>query len=130
MYGSGTMIYVRDCVPSKLIEISNFILRIFDELNLLKKKWLLCRPFSVHKGFNSEHLSINSRNLDAVLKKYDNVFLIRDLIKKNDPSLKDFCQLNGLKHLIFACYKPVSHRSHVNNPSRCIFQNSCAVEKG
>ena len=42
-YGAGILLYVRDDIPSKFIPMKNSTIEgFFIELNLRKKKWLLC----------------------------------------------------------------------------------------
>ena len=105
--GGGLIIFVREDIPSKLIENSNSIEGIFLEINVRERKWLLCGSYNPHKNLISQHLSVISKSLDTLLTKYD-VFLMGDFnADKNNTSLKDFCQLYNLKHLIKVptCYK-------------------------
>ena len=46
------MIYVREDIPSKLIEISNSVEGIFIELNLRQKRWLFCGSYDPYKKFH------------------------------------------------------------------------------
>ena len=134
--GGGLMIFVREDIPSKLIENSNSIEGIFLEINLRKKKWLLCGSYNPHKNLISHHLSVISKSLDTLLTKYDNAFLMGNFnADKNNTSLKDFCQLYNLKHLIKVptCYKNPENPSIIdlmltNSPDS--YQNSCAIETG
>ena len=132
----GLMIFVREDIPSKLIENSNFIESIFLEINLRKNKWLLCGSYNPHKNLISQHLSVISKSLDTLLTKYDNVFLMGDFnADKNKTSLKDFCQLYNLKHLIKVptCYKNPENPSIIDlmlTNSPYSYQNSCAIEIG
>ena len=134
--GGGLMTFVREDIPSKLIENSASIEGIFLEINLRKKKWLLCGPYNPHKNLISQHLSVISKSLDTLLTKYDNIFLMGDFnADKNNTSLKDFCQLYNLKHLI----KVPTYNKNPENPSIIelmltnspySYQNSCAIETG
>ena len=134
--GGGLMIFVREDIPSKLIENSNSIEGIFPEINLQKKKWLLCGSYNPHKNLISQHFSLISKSLDTLLTKYDNVFLMGDFnADKNNTSLKDFCQLYNLKHLIKVptCYKNPENPSIIDlmlTNSPYSYQNSCAIETG
>ena len=85
------MIYVREHVPFKLTEISNSIEGIFIELNLRQKGWLFCGSYNAHKTFISQHLSIISKNLHTVLRKYGKVFLMGDFnVDKKRRKFKRF----------------------------------------
>ena len=86
----GIMISVREDIPSKLTEINNCIEGIFIELNLRKKRWLLCGSCNPHKSFISQHLSIISKNLETLLTQYD-VSLMGDFnVDKSDAKFKIF----------------------------------------
>ena len=53
-YGGVLPLYMRDGIPSKFIPtIEGF----FIELNLRKKKWLLCCIYNPNRSFISDHLS-------------------------------------------------------------------------
>ena len=70
------------------------------------------------------------------MTKYDNVFLMGDFnADKNNTSLKDFCQLYNLKHLIKVptCYKNPENPSIIDlmlTNSPYSYQNSCVIETG
>ena len=65
-------------IPSKEIESNSSIECIIIELNLGKKKWLLCGSYNPHKKLISQHLNVLCKSLDTLLTKYDNVFLMGD----------------------------------------------------
>ena len=72
--GGSIMIYVREDIRDKLVEINNSVEEVFIELNLRKKKRILFGLCNPHKCFISQHLSKISKNLDSLLAKYDNIF--------------------------------------------------------
>ena len=75
-YGGGTLIYVRDDIPSKFIPMKNSTIEgFFIELNLRKKKWLLCCTYNPSRSFISDHLSTIGNNIDLLLANYENFFL-------------------------------------------------------
>ena len=51
--GGGIMLYIRQDIPSRLIEkkLRNNSEYIFVVINLRKKKWLLCCSYNPHKKF-------------------------------------------------------------------------------
>ena len=131
--GGGLMIFVREDIPSKLTENSNSIEGIFLEINLRKKKWLLCGSYNPHKNLVSQHFSVISKSLDTLLTKYDNGFLMGDFnADKNNTSLKDFCQLYNLKHLmkVHLIKENPSIIDLMLTNSPYSYQNSCAIETG
>ena len=69
-YGSGILLYVRDNIPSNLVNLDqkfeNFE-SFFIELELPKKnKWLLSYFYNTHKGNTKQHLSNISKGLDEL----------------------------------------------------------------
>ena len=50
--GGGIMLYIREDIPSPLIEkkLENNSEYFFVEINLRKKKWLLCGSYNPHKN--------------------------------------------------------------------------------
>ena len=134
--GGGIMIYVREDIPSKEIESNSSIECIITELNLGKKKWLLCGSYNPHKNLIYQHLNVLCKSLDTLLTKYDNVFLMGDFnADKNQENLVDFCQLYNLKHLIKVptCYKNPDNPSVIDLMlTKCprSYQNSSAIETG
>ena len=78
-YGGGTLLYVRDDTPTKFIPTKNSTIEgFFIELNLRKKKWLLCSTYNPNRSFISDHLSTIGNNMDLLLANYENFFLIGD----------------------------------------------------
>ena len=79
-YGGGILLYVWDDVPSKFIPMKNSTIQdFFTELNLRKKKWLLCCTYNPSHSFISDHLSTIVNNIDLLLANYENFFLMGDL---------------------------------------------------
>ena len=54
--GGGILLHIRDDIPSKLLESKMTIEGLFVEINLRKKKWLLCCSFNPKKSLISNHL--------------------------------------------------------------------------
>ena len=56
--GGGIMLYIREDIPSRLIEkkLRNNSEYFFVEINLRKKKWLLCCSYNPHKNSISTHI--------------------------------------------------------------------------
>ena len=51
----------------------------FAEVNLRKKKWVLCYSYNPKKPLISEQFDEIGKNLDLFLSKYDNFMLMGDL---------------------------------------------------
>ena len=76
--GGGIIVYIRDDIPSKLLNISyvssdNECLAI--EINLRKTKWLLICSYNPHRNNISNHLMNLSKIIDRHFSPYDkNIF--------------------------------------------------------
>ena len=108
----------------------------FIELNLRRKKWLLCCSYNPKYSQISHHLKEIGKDLDVLTSKYDNIILMGDFnAEPADTVVSDFCEIYNLKNIIRekTCFK------NPNNPS-CIdliitnrpksFQNSMFIETG
>ena len=79
-YGGAVLLYVRDGIPSKLTAMRNSTIKDFlIELNLRKKKWLLCCIYNPNHSFVSSHLSTIENNIDLRLANYENFFQMEDI---------------------------------------------------
>ena len=111
-HGGGILDYVRDNIPSNLVELDqkfeNFE-GFFIELELSKKsKWLLSYSDNLHKANTKQHLSNISKGLEELNSKYNNILIIGDLnTKMSEPSLNEFCQTYNLESIINkpTCFK-------------------------
>ena len=92
--GGGILLYIRDDIPSKLIESKMTIEGLFVEINLRKKKWLLCCSYNPKKSLISNHLKEIGNNLDLLSSKYDNYLLMGDFnAEPNDQLFPIFVKL-------------------------------------
>ena len=113
----GILLYIHTDIPSKLIFTKMTIEQFFVEVNLRKKRCLLCCSYNPKKPLISEHLNEISKNLDLLLSKYDNFMLMGDLnAEPTEAVVSGFCEIYNLKNLIKdkTCFK---------NPTKptCIF---------
>ena len=70
----GILVYIRDDVPSKLLNISygsSDTERLAIEINLRKTKWLLISSFNSHKNNISNHLMNLSKYIDRKSSCYE-----------------------------------------------------------
>ena len=108
--GGGIMLYIREDIPSKLIEVDIKIEGIFVEINLRKKKWLLSCSYNPKKSLISKHLNEIGSNLELMSSKYDNFMLLGDFnAEPNDAAVSDFCDIYDVKNLI-------KHKTCFKNP--------------
>ena len=101
--GGGIMLYIREDMPSRLIEkkLRNNIEYFFVEINLRKKTRLLCCSYNPHKNSISTHIDFLSRELDLHSSYYEKFIILGDFNSEmTDANLKDFCNLYLLKNLI------------------------------
>ena len=92
--GGGIILYVREDIPSKLVNPSctNHDIEYFlVELNLRKQKWLLICSYNPHKTRIKGYLECISKEIDSHSSKYDNFLLLGDFNSKpTEEALKHF----------------------------------------
>ena len=77
--GGGILLYVREDIPSTLLNTKLLIEGFCIEINIRKKKWLLVCTYNPNKNLISNHLKEIGKNLDNYSSKYDNFILLGDL---------------------------------------------------
>ena len=116
-WGGGIILYVRDDIPSKepkAIYLANDKEYIFIEINLYKKKWLICGSYRPCKNQVKNQTMFLSKNLDHYLSLYENIIILGDFNTEHvDTYMNEFMNMYGLNNLIKepTCYK------NVNDPS-------------
>ena len=84
------------CKRGYSISNDNSFEGIFLEINLRKKKWLLCLSYNPKKILIETALNNISKVLDANLAKYDQYLLIGDLNSETtEPIMGEFCDESG-----------------------------------
>ena len=82
--------------------------RIFVEIRVRKKTWLLCSSYNPKKNLIANHLNCIGRNLDSQLGQYENFILMGDFnVEPNDATMKNFCQIYDCKNIVKdnTCFK-------------------------
>ena len=137
--GGGILVYVRDDIPSKLLNISyassdTECLAI--EINLRKTKWLLICSCNPHKNNISNYLMNLSKIIDRNSSRYDKYLCIGDFNSEtSETALRNFCDLYKLKNLVRepTCFKNPDSPSRIDlfltNCSRS-FQDTQVIETG
>ena len=101
--GGGLLLYIREDIPSRLLteyKPPENVECLFVEINIGKKKWLLCCSYNPHKNNISNHLYDLNKGLDVCLKHYDNLLILGDRNSElKDSCLNDFSKVNNLKSL-------------------------------
>ena len=78
------------------------------EINLRKKKWLLCCSYNPHKSSNANYLKRICKTLNKLNATYVNLFLFGDFnVEPEEESIADFLSLCNLKKLVKqnTCFK-------------------------
>ena len=89
--GGGILLYIREDIPSKLLNTDLSIEGFFVEIRLRKKKLLLCSSYNPKKNSIANDLNCIGRNLDSQLGQYENFILMGDFnVEPNDANMKDF----------------------------------------
>ena len=123
--GGGILLYIREDIPSTLLNSDMSIESSYIEINIRKKKWLLVCTYNPNKNLISNHLKEIGKNLDNYSSKYDNFILLADLNSEpTESAVKDFCEICSCKNLI-------KDSTYFKNPSKpsCIDKNNKQTKK-
>ena len=77
-HGGGILVYIREDIPSKLIEMKSSSESISIELKLRRKKWLVNCPYNANNSDICDHLRSLGKSLNTLLTNYDKVLLMGD----------------------------------------------------
>ena len=134
---NGILVFVWEVIPVKFLSSEEKpIEAFFFDLNLHKKKWLVCCSCNPNKSNISRHLDTLRKSLDLYSAHYENTILIGDFnVSIDDPHMESFCESYRFKSLIKdpTCFKNPESPSCIdliltNNPYS--FQNSWVIETG
>ena len=136
-FGGGLLVFIREDIPCSILNIKQLTIEaLFIEINLRKKKWLLCCSYNPHKNLIVAHLREIQVALDVLSSKYENIIIIGDFNSEpKESAMIDFCQPYKMENLInnFTCYKnpnkPTCIDLMLTNKPR-FFNNSSVVETG
>ena len=119
-YGGGILIYVNENIPCKILKLHSFaedIESIIFEINLHKRKWLLCGGYNPHKNSIEYFLDHISTALDTYVSSYDNILLLGDFnCEASENPMANFCGKYALKNLIKepTCFKNIENPSSID----------------
>ena len=136
-FGGGLLVFIREDIPCSILNIKQLTIEaLFIEINLRKKKWLLCCSYNPHKNLIVAHLREIQVALDVLSSKYENIIIIGDFNSEpKESAMIDFCQPYKMENLInnFTCYKnpnkPTCIDLMLTNKPRS-FKNSSVLETG
>ena len=102
IHGGGILFYVREDNPVKPLSIEPLPTEcFFVEINLRKRKWLVCCSYSPHKDNISNHLQSIRKKLDLYSSNYESIILVGDFNSEiNDKCMNDFFESYNLNSLV------------------------------
>ena len=111
--GGGLLLYIREDIPSKLLDTANVINDInfeslFVEMNLSKSKWLIGGIYNPCRTLIGKHVNNLGMYIDKFSHEYENILIMGDF--NSDPwnkILQEFCNLYDMKNVVTepTCYK-------------------------
>ena len=137
--GGGIVTYIREDIPSKLLDTAKLpsdIEGVFIELNLRKSKWLIFSSYLPPWQNKSYYFETLVKALDFYRPKYENIILLGDFnTKETEQVMEDFIFEQDLTNLVKfpTCYKNVNNPSSIDliltNKPNC-FQNTTGISTG
>ena len=147
--GGGIMIYVREDIPSKILEKHQFpgvafdhndslgpIEGIFLEINLKKSKWLIFGSYHRPKQNDDYYFDHVTHALDFYARSYDKFLLAGDFnSEEHQLSLNSFLNQQNSKNLVKdkTCFKSIVNPRCIDlliTNSPMSFQNTIALNVG
>ena len=78
-HGGGVMLFVREDIHSKSLLTENAPIEgFYIEINLRKKKWLICGSYNPHRTTIDSHMDSLSKNLALYSSTYKNYIVLGD----------------------------------------------------
>ena len=105
------MLFIGDNSPFRLLKPGNLPFNteaLFIEINLRKKKWLMCCGYNPNKSLINKFTHDIGKVLDSFIGNYDNFLIVGDLNSEiTESSMHDFCNSYNLHSSLHksACYK-------------------------
>ena len=109
--GGGIMLFIRDNIPFRLLKPENLpsnMEALFIEINVRKKKWLMCCGCSPNISLINKFTHDIGKVLDSFISNYDNFLIVADLNSEiTESSMHEFCNSYNLHSLRYksTCYK-------------------------
>ena len=96
------MLCVRANIPSKLLSTELLPMEgFYVEINLQKKKWLLCCSYNPNKNTIKSHIEILHKGLALYSAKYENFIVLGEFnVGMDNSDMTVFCDTYDLKCLI------------------------------
>ena len=131
--GGGILFYICEDIPSKLIP-TDFSNRegFFLELNIRKKKWVLCCSYNLRNNVIETHMDSIGKVVDSLSARYDFFFfLIGDFnAEESNTTINDFCGIYSFKNLIkdTTCFNMLKCIDLMLTNRNRNLQNSCVFD--
>ena len=93
-HGGGILVYIRESINARLLEIHNDIEGIFFEINLRNRKWFICATYNPHKNLCKTFFECLTCSIEQYLSRYDNILIIGDFNTEVDNSAMQNFLLN------------------------------------
>ena len=78
-FDGGLPVFIKEDIPCSILNITQLkIDTLLIEINLRKRKWLLCCTYNPHKNLIVAHLKEIQVALDVLSSKYENIIIIGD----------------------------------------------------
>ena len=107
--GGGILLFIGEGIPTKVLSFETSPIKgFFIEINLYKKKWLLCCSYNPDSNNIKNHLSALSVSLDIYSSQYEHFVVIRDFdVEVENRDMEELCQNYNLESLIRVptCYR-------------------------
>ena len=92
--GGGLLLYVKEDIPSSMLNIDMPVEGFFIEIHVRKKKWLVGCSYNPKTNSISTHLEVIGRFLDKCLSTYEHFLLIGDMnAEPSNNIVKKVCAL-------------------------------------
>ena len=114
------MLFIRDNILFRLLKPGNLPSNtevLFIEINLRKKKWLICCGYNPNKSFINKFTHDIGKVLDSFIDNYDNFLIAGDWNSEiTESSMHEFCSSYNLHSLCHksTCYKNPEKPSCIN----------------
>ena len=107
--GGGILLFIREDIPTKVLSFETSPIEgFFVEINLCKKKWLLCCSYNPETNNIKNHLPALSLSLDISSSQYEHFIVLGDVnVEVENRDMEEFCKNYNQKSLIRVptCYK-------------------------
>ena len=118
--GGGILWFVRENLITRLLSrhtLPHDLEILFIELNLRKKKCLICCCYNPHKNLINYHLQELAKGIQIYSNNYDDILLMGDFNAEfSETSFSSFCELCEVKSIInqLSCYKSPTNASCID----------------